>query len=321
MSNYKKFDISIIRNRIKENAYPTLAGANRAIGKTQGLSEDDKSTLKKYAAKHFGGDAPVAAAPKKKAVAKKVAAPKGVAKVAKAGKKASKKAAKKSAKRVAKAAPAAPATEAEPAPASASTETLAPAVAKTRRGRAPAAAKVTSSQLELPLEGTSLKQSTLDISTPVAKTALMGNVIGSCAQMLQSITLANELIPKEAAAAGSEAATKLMTRAVSVLDQDVISPLLAQPEPVKPAAVATSKKTPPPRPKNPVVATKAAPEPTEEPVNEEAEEESPADDDDDAGEQDDPPALTEEEERGLELMRDTMPGNASPGLRVPPTAR
>jgi hypothetical protein len=319
MSNYKKFDISIIRNRIKDNAYPTLAGANRAIGKTQGLSEEDKSTLKKYAAKHFGGEAPVAAAPKKKAVAKKVAAPKGVAKVAKAGKKASKKAGKKTAKRVAKAAPAAPATEAEPAPA---TTEATPAVAKPRRGRAPAAkAKASTKQLELPLEGTNLRQSTLDITTPVAKTALMGNVIGSCTQMLQSITLANNIIPKDAAAAGSEAATKLMTKAVEVLDQDVISPLLAQPEPTKPAPVAAApKKTPPPRPKNPVVTTKAAPEPPEEPVaDDETEDEEPAGDE--AGEQEDPPALTEEEERGVAILRDTMPGNLPPGLRVPPPAR
>ncbi len=315
MSNYKKFDISIIRNRIKEDAYPTLAGANRAIGKTQGLSEEDKVTLKKYAAKHFGGEAPVAAAPKKKAAAKKAAAPKGVAKVAKAGKKASKKAAKKGAKRVAKAAPA-PDTEAEPAPAS--TE-VAPAVAKPRRGRVPSAAKAASAQLELPLAGVGQKLAQ-DSGSSSAKTHLMGHVIGSCTQMLQSITLANNLIPKEVAAAGSEAATKLMTRAVLVLDQDVISPLLTQPDVAKPAsAAADRKKTPPPKPKNPVVAAKAA-VPPEEPVNEEADEEG-AGPTGESTDEDEPPTLTEEEERGLELLRDTMPGNAAPGLRVPSAAR
>lgn len=316
MSSYKKFDPTIIRTRIKEGAYPTLAGANRAIGKTQGLSEEDKAGLKKLAAKHFGGEAP---APVAKKAGKKASKKTATAKAPKAAKKASKKASKKKGtKRAAKAAPA-PATEAEPAPVSAEalTETLAPAVAvRRRRGRVPAVKAHASKQLELDL-GTKPSDSkhTPDQNTPGAKATLMGAVIGSCDQMLRSITLADNLIPKDVATVGSTVVAQAMTRAVQVLDQEVISPLLKSETTAPPAKV---KKTPPSKPKNPTTAVVAVETATEK------------DDEDDSlpldalssedEDEDDAPILTEEERLGVEALRETMPGNAGAGMRVPNTA-
>jgi hypothetical protein len=321
MSSYQKFDTSVIRKRIKDGAYPTLAGANRAIGKTQGLSEDDKTDLKKYAAKHFGADAPAAAPAAKKAGKK--ASKKAAAKPAKAAKKASKKTAKKASKRAPKAA-AASDTEAD------TSESTAPAVVATeaapaprRRGRAPAVGKP-SSQLELPLTlnepagGSGGSGNTL-----AAKATLMGNVIGTCDQMLRSITMANNLIPKEVAAEGSSIVAKTMTRAVQVLDRDVVSPLL-QDSTTEKALAPKAKRTPPPKPKNPTTTASVVAAATPEEIADSDDGDSlplealeAAGGDDDEGDTEERPELTEEERLSVEALRETMPHNLPAGLRVP----
>jgi hypothetical protein len=308
MSSYKKFDTSIIRNRIKDNSYPTLAGANRAIGKTQGLSEEEKSSLKKFAAKHFGAETP-AAAPAAKKAGKKTAKKAAAAKAPKTTKKGAKKAAKKGAKRATKAA-AAPATEAEPAP----VETEAVAAPVRRRGRAPGAAKAdVSQQLGLPFEaGATLVGQSVAHNSPAAKAHLMGNVIGSCNQMLSSIVLANNLIPKEVAEEGSKVVAQTMTRAVRVLDQEVVSPLLQADAAAK--VQLKTKKTPPPRPKNPPTTVVA--EATMEDVLEGADEDSlPLDalSGDEGNEDELNASLTEEERLGVEALR----ANQTPSLRTP----
>jgi len=308
MSSYQKFDTSVIRNRIKDGTYPTLAGANRAIGKTQGLSEDDKSNLKKFAAKHFGADAP-AAAPAKK-VGKK-ASKKAAAKAPKAAKKAGKKAAKKGPKgRSSKAE-----VDSEPAPVSVkdvAIETLAPAAAPKRRGRPPGSAKAPKAQqaqqLELPLTEKAPPGNTGGSNTLAAKAALMGNVIGTCDQMLRSITQANNLIPKEVAAEGSSVVANAMTRAVRVLDQEVVTPLLQAGTTLEKAVVATKAKKPPSRPRNP-------PPIVETPVDSAAGTEG--DDDslpldalggDDGGDDEiDLESLSEEERLGVEALREAAP--------------
>jgi len=311
MSSYQKFDTSVIRKRIKDGAYPTLAGANRAIGKTQGLSEDDKNELKKYAAKHFGADAPAAAPAKKTG---KKASKKAAAKPAKTAKKAAKKAAKKTAKRAPKAA-AASDTEADTTKA-APAEAVAAAPAR-RRGRSPAAAKA-SQQLELPLAPhVQAGGSGGTISTFAAKATLMGNVIGTCDQMLRSITMSNNLIPKEVAAEGSEVVAKTMTRAVQVLDRDVVAPLL-QDSAIEKVVIAKPKRTPPPKPKNPPTTASTVAAATPEEIADGDDEDSlPLEalgaGDDESTE----PELTEEERQAVEAMHETMPANLPAGLRVP----
>lgn len=323
MSSYQKFDTSVIRKRIKDGTYATLAGANRAIGKTQGLSEDDKNDLKKYAAKHFGADAPAAsAAPAAKKAGKK-ASKKAAAKPAKALKKASKTAAKKASKRAPKAA-AASDTEADTSK-SATEEVVATEVASAphRRGRAPAAAKA-SQQLELSLVPREPAGGSGGTNHSLAdKAVLMGNVIGTCDQMLRSITMANNLIPKEVAAEGSEIVAKTMTRAVQVLDRDVVAPLL-QDSTTEKAPTAKPKRAPPPKPKNPSTATSTVAPATPEEIADSVDDDSlplealdATGADEDNADDSEHPALTDEEQLGVNALRETMPRNLPAGLRVP----
>ena len=233
MSNYAKFDFGTIKARIKDGTYPSLVGANRAIGKTQGLSDADKATLKALAAKHFGAAAPVEKPSKKaaKKAAKKEHAPK-------AAKKASKKVAKKTAKRAKKAAakPAAAKAAAEPAPAA-----VEQAAAPKRRGRRPAVASEAPAAL-VDMVGELPSLSTLG---PRETAALIGNVIGTVDQMMKSIEHSNLILPKSEAEEANKTAVRVMERAVRVLDQYVVSPLLETnvhaPSPAK-SAKATSTK-------------------------------------------------------------------------------
>lgn len=305
MSNYKKFDPSIIRARIKEGAYQSLVGANRAIGKTQGLSDEERLSLKKVAAKHFGADAPVAAAaPKAKKVAKK------------AGKKASKKTAKKASKRApktargSKAAPA-PSTEAEPAPVLA--DDAIPVVKKTRAKRGSKATAHASQQLELPLTASGVGNqlsvqgsSSEELSGPVATARLMGSVIGSCDQMVKAINMTNSLLPKDVAEAGNSAAVKVMTRAVSVLDNEVVGPLHKDAGVTTKAATPPKQRTPPKR-----VAAAKVEQPLEDTSEETAE--------DDVAHITPESDLTEDEQDLLNVARDVQPtALAAAGLnRVP----
>lgn len=215
MSSYEKFDPSVIKKRIKADEYDSLTGANRAIGKTQNLSDEDRDELKKFAAKHFGVEAPTKKASAKKA-AKKAA--KTVKKAAKAeaapkaavAKKAAKRAAKKVGKRASKKAAAKAAADSEAA-------TQTPAVASKPvhgPGRVRKAPAVNSKQLALPFK-----------RDPDGVVKMMGAVIGSVTQMLDSMKLAQALYPKGLLAESVPTAVRTMTRAVSVLEQYAVSPL------------------------------------------------------------------------------------------------
>lgn len=250
MSNYQKFDTSIIKNRIKEGAYPSLVGANRAIGKTQGLTDDDRAALKKIAAKHFG-ETVSEAAPKKKAAKK--AAVKKPAKVAKKkAPKTAKKKAKKAAKKTGKRTPKAAKPAAEAAPAKAEPAPAAEPKAKATRAKRGAKAAQASKQLELPLgvKHTPPPPSKLVsfAEGPVETARLMGGVISSCDTMLKAINSANSILPKDVAETGNSAAVKVMTRAVNVLDQDVVTPLLNVSTTVTTTAGAKVRKTRKPAP-------------------------------------------------------------------------
>lgn len=236
MSDYKKFDLASVKARIKSDTYPNLTGANRAIGKTQGLSEEDRATLKKFAAKHFGADAPAATAPKKASKkAGKKAAKKAVAKPVKTAKKAAKVAKKTRAKRGSKKATAVAAPAAEPAPAPAVSEKPV-AKAKQARGRKPAAVVGTAVQMALPFSpSTSSAEKTETVR-------LMGSVIGTCTDMLKSLDLAEKLFPKADMAESVATVTNTMTRAVAVINDEVVSPLTKPKTKEKAAAPAAKEK-------------------------------------------------------------------------------
>lgn len=296
MSNYTKFDLSSIKARIKEGTYPSLVGANRAIGKTQGLSEEDRDTLKKYAAKHFGVEAPTAkkatakkaaTKPAKKAAkksAKKASAKKAAPKAAKAAKKVAKKATGKRASK-------STASKAEPAPSDpATTEAAAPAAApRAPRQSKPKAAPPADAK-EAEDRGTSSQANGESKRSTTIRD--MGAVITSCDQMLKAIS-ASDVLPKEEAAEAHTAATKLMTRAVAVLDQEVVSPLLS----TKAATAAPAK------PKKGTKAT--APKAVPVAVEEEESDNAPSSEEGDNGVGSAP--LSEEEKRLLDIGREVAP--------------
>lgn len=206
MSSYTKFTLATFKTRLTGGAYANLTGANRAIGKTQELSEEDKGKARALAAKHFGAAVPVkksatkpAAKPAKKVTKK--AAPKAkpaAAPAKKAAKKATKKTAKKATKKAAKTAPVA-----EPAPGA---SPKAPAVA------APIAPTSTATSLEQPE----------DHKARVIEQ--MGSVISTVGQALTSMRDAKQLFPKAELEEGVAIATSSLSRAVQRLDQEVISP-------------------------------------------------------------------------------------------------
>ncbi len=232
MSNYAKFDLGTIKTRIKDGTYPSLVGANRAIGKTQGLSPSDRETLKVFAAKHFGVDVS-AAKPAKKAGKK--AAKKAAAKAPKAAKKVSKKTAKKAGKRAKKTAAKAAAGKATAEPAPAEPTAIVEDAPKVRRGRGKAKAAA-GEKVSVPLDVKAFVPSSRK-RTPEETSSLIGNVIGSVDQMLRSIENSGELLPKSEAEEAKAAAFKVMSRAMLVLDQEVVSPLLGE----KVAAAAPKK--------------------------------------------------------------------------------
>jgi hypothetical protein len=227
MSSYTKFTLATFKARLTGGSYANLTGANRAIGKTQELSEEDKGKARTMAAKHFGVAAPAKKAAPKAAAKPAVKPAKKVAKKAtkkatpkakpaappakKAAKKAVKKSAKKVAKKATKSAPAA-----EPAPGA---SPKAPAMAAPK---APASIAVTT---ELP---------------EVRKARVieqMGSVVTTIGQALTSMRDAKQLFPKAELEEGVTTAVFSMSRAVQRLDQEVISPGLL------PASAPAAKQT------------------------------------------------------------------------------
>lgn len=259
MSNYQKFTLQTIREKLKNGDYKNLVGANRAIGKTQELSDEDKAKAKALAAKHFGVDVP-AKKPAKKRVSRK--APAQAAAAPSASKKVTKKAARKTAKKGAKRA--------------------------ARVARSPAAPSATDDDAQ----GASSGSGGASAGHGADTITEMGKVISTLDQALKAMETAKHLFPKAELEAGVTAATVSMTRAVRVLDNAVLAPLLPNEPAAKPSVGGKPKGKRGKRAKtaSPAPVAKAAEEVAEETEDEEGEE---------------PP--TQEELEQLEIARQTMP--------------
>lgn len=81
----KKFDFAMFKQKLKDGEYGSLAGANRAIGKSRDLTAEEKEKAKTLAAKQFGVKQQTAQEIKPKG---KVGRPTGSKKTPQAGKKA-----------------------------------------------------------------------------------------------------------------------------------------------------------------------------------------------------------------------------------------
>lgn len=229
MSSYTKFTLATFKTRLTGGAYANLTGANRAIGKTQELSEEDKGKARALAAKHFGAAVPAkkaAGKPAAKAAAKpaKKVAKKAVKKAAPKAKPAaapSKKVAKKATKKVAKKTAAKKATKsattAEPAPgASPKALAVAASIAPTTTAKTPEQREASKAQV--------IEQ--------------MGSVIDTIGKALTSMKDAKQLFPKAELEDGVTTATSSLSRAVQRLDQEVIAPGLL------PTSTSAAKQTP-----------------------------------------------------------------------------
>lgn len=205
MSSYTKFTLNTFRDRLKKGAYENLTGANRAIGKTQELSDSDKDKARALAIKHFGGAATVKKAPAKvaKKAAKKAvkkasvpaAAPKKVAKKATSKAAPKKKAAKKAAK---------PSDGAEPAPGPSPK-------AQAMTERAPAL-------IATPAELTEQRKSRV--------VEQMGSVISTIGNALKSMEDAKQLFPKADLEVAVTTSVTSMCKAVQIMDQEILDPRL-----------------------------------------------------------------------------------------------
>lgn len=240
MSSYQKFTLGTFKKKLEGGDYENATGANRAIGKTQELSEKDRAKAKAMVAAHFGtepakakpakkaskaakkvGKAKVAKAPAKKAKAKpaKKTAVKPTA-VPKPAKKAAKRSKKKASKRSRASAAAASVTEPEPAAA-------APAPARAKA--LPRAAHV-----ELP------QPPRADVSRDRI-IEQMGNIISHVDTVVKSMELSKQLFPKGVLEKNVTSAQSVLGKAVGVLDS-VVSPMLSEKgeSALPPAAAAKS---------------------------------------------------------------------------------
>lgn len=219
MSNYKKFTLDTIKQKLKNGDYEAPVGAMRAIGKTQELSEADKEKARALVRKHFGVEAPAPAARKPAKKAKKVA------------KKAAPKAAVK--KKVAKKA----------AAASPTSRTVAKKTRKkSKRGRAAAPAEGDTEAVEAPVDAAApaspafaeqpTKVSASSTLAPPRSNGSgnvvleMGQVISTVGEALKSMEAAKRLFPKAKLEHDVEVATGAMARAVRIIDQEIMSPRL-----------------------------------------------------------------------------------------------
>lgn len=244
MSSYQKFTLSTFKKKLANGDYENATGANRAIGKTQELSEGDKAKAKAMVATHFGVE-PSKASPKKKAsksskkaakaVGGKVPAKKTKVKSAKKvavkpaptvkpAKKVAKRTKKKASKR--KEAVAAPAAEPEP-------EAAPPPVARAKPLRTVAPRPVVLASTGTPADNSRLE-----------KIQLMGQVITHVDVILRSMELSKKLFPKGDIERGVQSAQTIMTRAVSELEKAVTSDAKSADTspPVPPPAKASPKK-------------------------------------------------------------------------------
>lgn len=269
MSNYKKFTLDTIKQKLKNGDYEAPVGAMRAIGKTQELSEDEKEKARAMVRKHFGVEAP---APKAKKAAKKVA----------------KKAAKKAA-----AAPVSKAVRKK-------------AAKKSKRARAAAPEDDTSTTTATTTGTGTQSSATGSFADPPTKLSVapvqrgnggnvvleMGQVISTVGEALKSMETAKRLFPKAKLERDVEAATGAMARAVKIIDREIMTPRLGD---------APAASTPSPRKKGSKKGTRAkAATPTQTQSSEGSD--SSALNGASEGHTD----LTEEEEEQLRLARETQ---------------
>lgn len=220
MSNYKKFTLDTIKQKLKNGDYEAPVGAMRAIGKTQELSEADKEKARALVRKHFGVEAPAPAARKP----------------AKKAKKAAKKAAPKAAgkKKVAK--------KAAAVTASPTSRTVAKKTRKkSKRGRTSAPAEGDTEAVEAPVDAAPASPAFAEQPTKVSASSTlapprsngsgnvvleMGQVISTVGEALKSMEAAKRLFPKAKLEHDVEVATGAMARAVRIIDQEIMSPRL-----------------------------------------------------------------------------------------------
>jgi len=301
MSSYKKFTLSTFKQKLVDGDYENATGANRAIGKTQELSDAEKVKAKTMVAAHFGtepakakpakkasksakkvGKVKVAKAPAKKAKVKPAKrAPTKPAPAVKTVKKAAKRGKKKaSSKR--KAVVAAPA--ADPAPAATK-----PTIAKARPSRVAREVAATA-----PVTGVN----TIVDTSREAKIQLMGQIITHVDVILRSMELSKKLYPKGDVEQGVKSAQTIMSRAVSELEKAVTfdTGTAASTPAVTPTAKTSTKKGKRAT-KAPTAAVEAAG--TEEPDGNEEPAGGALDLND--------PSLTEEEREEIRLARSVRP--------------
>ena len=221
MSNYKKFNLDTIREKLKNNEYASRTGAMRAIGKTQELSAKDKDKARALVLKHFGDEEPAPKAKKAtKKVAKKAAAPKPV----KAGKK---KAAKKAKTKAAAPAAPAPAKKTKRTPRA---QASAPEVDTTPVAK-PVAAVVASKLSPEAVAG-------MDRNTVVLE---MGQIISTVKDALLAMEAAKRMFPKASLEHNVELSAAVMTRAVQIIDHEVTKPRLGD-DTATPSTAAPARK-------------------------------------------------------------------------------
>lgn len=258
MSSYQKFTLGTFKKKLENGDYENATGANRAIGKTQELSEKEKAKAKAMVVSHFGTE-PVKSAKKSKKASKKAGKKSGKAKVAKA---VTKKAATKRAKK----------TATKPAPKSA--KKASKRAKKTSKRRAavttttaaepdPAIAPAAIQRTLRPLRKAVTKVAPTDASTRVGKIQLMGQVINHVDIILRSMELSKRLFPKGDIERGVKSAQSIMNRAVRELEEAVVPPESGSTEAqTTPAAAAKPPSRKGKRVTKPTTATASAPVPT-----------------------------------------------------------
>lgn len=274
MSNYKKFTLDTIKQKLKNGDYAAPVGAMRAIGKTQELTEEEKEKGRAMVRKHFGveASAPKAVKPKKaKKTAKKVAKKaKAAPKAKKVGKKAAAKPA--AAKKVAKKA----------------------VVKKARAKSAPTPEGDTVRHLAA-VEKAATSKTEADVKAPqvVSRGGViqeMSQVISTVSDSLKAMEAAKRMFPKGQFDGAAETAVSSLARAVTVIDETVTKPRLDEAGTAQTSSLSSRKKAP----KKGTRVKAAASAPSEEP---EAEDEEP---EPNGTHQRD---LTEEEQEQLRLAR------------------
>lgn len=258
MSNYKKFTLDTIKQKLKNGEYEAPVGAMRAIGKTQELSEGDKEKARIMVRKHFGVEE-AAPKPKAKKAAKKAAAKKGSKKAAK---KATAKPKAARAKKAAKPAAAAAPKKAVAKKATKKTKRSKPAVST--EGDNGASTSEAVARLEVATNDEPQVKSDRDRPALKGNVVLeMGQVISTTAEALKAMEIAKRLFPKAKLEHDVNVATGAMARAVKIIDQEIMAPRLNEGEPTPAAAPAGRKKGS----KKGTRAKASPPAPTEPPAN------------------------------------------------------